>query len=323
MFRKAQKPTSRAERVRQRRAREKAPARRRGPRRAEAVAAQASGGPVVVGRYGVIGGAVVQPTGRVRRQVRVPKGRHTELVAALPWVSLGWRWLSLALSAALVVVLLALWYAPVFRVEVPQVVGTHYLPAERVAERLGVVGRSVVALNPAQLAQQVEALPAIAHASVRVTFPNRVVVQVAERQPVAVWQQGRKVWWVDGEGIAFAPPVEKTPPHALVVQADTLPLDAVETRPGEMQMLSPAQIDALRTLAKHLPEGTPLVYSRRYGLGWQAPEGWRVFVGRELTQMNRRMALYQAIAQWLKSQGVQPALVNVASLRAPYYRMEP
>jgi len=72
-----------------------------------------------------------------------------------------------------------------------------------------------------------------------------------------------------------------------------------------------------------VPAGTPLVYHPQYGVGWQAEEGWRVFVGQDLSNMDQRMVLYQAVASWLKEKGIHPALVNMASLKAPYYRMEP
>ena len=278
---------------------------------------------MVVSRYGVLGGSAVSVSGRVRRQVRVARGRHTEVVASVPAVSLGWRWLSLGLSAFLIVLLATLWYAPAFRVDVPEVHGLHYLDANRVASRLGVVGRPIFALNPTLLAQQVEALPAVAGVKVHVGFPNRVTVEVQERQPVLVWYSGHKTWWVDAQGLAFVPPMADVPSDALRVQAAALPAGAAEISPGKMQLLTPAQVEALQTLARYLPQSTPLVFSPRYGIGWQTPEGWRVFVGQQLSQMERRMVLYEAIARWLKSKHIHPALVDVSSFRAPYYRMEP
>ncbi len=321
MSRKRQDPLTRAERVRRRRGNTR-PQRRR----AKTVAAHApaaGGAPVVVSRYGVLSGASVPVSGRVRRQVRVPRGRNTEVVAAMPAVALGWRWLSLGLSLFLIALIAALWYAPVFRVDAPQVRGLQYLDPGQVAARLGVVGRPIFALDPALLAQQVEALPAVARAEVHIGLPNRVVVVVHERRPVLVWHTGRKTWWVDARGLAFAPPVAETPVQALQVQAAALPAAAADIRPGEMQLLSPAQVEALETLSRYLPQGTALVFSPRYGIGWQAPEGWQVFVGQKLTHMQQRMVLYEAIARWLKAQHIHPALVDVASFRAPYYRMEP
>ncbi len=321
MPRKKQDTLTRAERVRRRRGNT-----RPQPRRAKTVAAHAhaaSGTPVVVSRYGVLSGAAVPVSGRVRRQVRVSRGRNTEVVASVPALALGWRWLSLGLSVFLIVLIAALWYAPVFRVDAPEVRGLQYLDAGQVASRLGVVGRPVFGLDPALVAEQVEALPAVAHVEVHVALPNRVVVTVQERQPVLVWHTGRKTWWVDARGVAFAPPVAEAPPQALQVRAAALPEEAADLRPGEMQLLSPAQVEALQTLARYLPQGTPLVFSARYGIGWQAPEGWQVFVGQKLTHMEQRMVLYEAIARWLKAQHIHPALVNVASFRAPYYRMEP
>jgi len=279
--------------------------------------------PVVVSRYGVVGSAAVPPTTSVRRQVRVARRENTEVVASVPWLALQQRWVSVGLSAFLFALLLALWYAPMFRVEAPDVRGVHYLDAGTVAEALPVRNRPIFALSPQQLADTLLRFPAVESAEVRLAFPNRVVVTVAERQPVLVWQTTRRNWWVDAEGVAFVPVSEELPENALVVKASDLPPDTAEVRPGVLQMLSPQQVAALRSLSNYVPAGTPLVFSPRYGIGWQAKEGWQVYVGHALTQMDKRMALYQAIAEWLNAKGIRPALVNVASLQMPYYRMEP
>ncbi len=323
---------TRAEMVRRRRKQQAQPrtraaqARRTKPRRAKAkrTAAPQTNTPVVVSRYGVVAGSTVQSPSAVRRQVRVARGRNAEVVASVPNVALGWRWLSLALSLVLILILFALWYAPAFRVDVPQIEGTHYLTTERIAAALPVLNRPVVALNPQTLQTLLQnRFPALAEARVRVNFPNRVVVEVRERQPILVWKMGQTTWWVDDQGLAFTPLAEGVPKDALVVKAADAPPDAVEERVGLMRLLSSDEVQSLRSLAAYVPAGTTLVYHPRYGIGWQAQEGWQVYVGRDLSDMDKRLLLYRAIADWLKTHDIHPALVSVASLQAPYYRLEP
>ena len=317
---------TRAQRVRLRRQQQTQAKPKRAPRPRKKVVTPppAETQPVVVSRYGVVGGAAVpQHTAAVRRQVRVARQENTEVVASVPWLALGKRWVSLGVSAFVFALLLALWYAPFFRVEAPEVQGVHYLDAARVADALPVRNRPIFALSPQELADTLLRFPAITHAEVRLAFPNRVIVTVTEREPVLVWQTTRRNWWVDAEGMAFVPVTEAMPENALVVKASDLPPDTAEVRPGVVQVLTPEQMAALRELSRYVPAGTPLVFSARYGMGWQAKEGWQVYVGQSLEEMDKRMALYQAIAKWLTSQNIHPAMVNVASLRAPYYRMEP
>ncbi len=314
---------TRAQRVRLRRQQTQAKPKRTPRSRKKVVTPPVETPPVVVSRYGVVSGAAVQSATSVRRQVRVARQKNTEVVASVPWLSLGQRWVSLGVSAFVFALLLALWYAPLFRVDVPEVQGVHYLEAGRVADALPVRNRPIFALSPQELADTLLRFPAVAHADVRLAFPNRVIVTVTERAPVLVWQTTRRNWWVDSEGVAFVPVTEEMPENALVVKASDLPPDAAEVRPGVMQVLTPAQITSLRALSNYVPAGTPLVFNPRYGIGWQAKEGWQVYVGQSLEEMDKRMALYQAIARWLTAQNVHPALVNIASLRAPYYRMEP
>jgi len=329
MPRKRQDTLTRAERIRRRRQQASSGAaasrKQKRSRAKPATAAAAAGAPVVVSRYGVVGEAVAQPSaGRMRRQVRVARDRNTEVVASLPWVSLGTRWVSLGLSVLLFAVLVALWYAPMFRVDVPEIHGVHSLDAGQVADALPVSQRPIFALSPQELAEKLEDFPIVRKAAVSVYFPNRVVVTVEERQPALVWQTTRRDWWVDAEGVAYTPPADATVPEGvLVVKADETPFSVSEVRPGVLQILSPEQVKALQTLGRYVPEGTPLVYHPFYGIGWQAEEGWRVYVGQNLTQMDKRMALYQVVATWLNEQDLHPALVNMASLKAPYYRMEP
>ena len=329
MFRKRARTTlSRAEMVRQRRQTKQAtavkPSRTHKRRSTSAAPPPAS---VVVSRYGM-GQAVASasaPRPRVAgaRRLRVSRRGYTEVVASVPLPALGWRWLSLTLASLTLFLLAALWFAPFFRVDVPQVQGVRYLPAGEVAVALPVRNRPVVALNPARLAADLQAsFPAMAQVKVRVGFPNRVTVVVQERQPVLAWRAASRTWWIDAHGLAFTPPVAKTPAGLRVVQADVFPQAATKVRTGLWQVLSPQQVQSLQALSRAVPQGTPLVFSARYGLGWQAPEGWQVFVGREMTRLPQRLALYQAIAQWLRKEGIRPAMIDLASLRTPYYRLK-
>ncbi len=72
-----------------------------------------------------------------------------------------------------------------------------------------------------------------------------------------------------------------------------------------------------------MPEGTVLVFDSEHGLGWNDPNGgWDVFFGNEDEDMDMKLAVYQALVERLKTEGIQPALISVEYVHAPYYRME-
>jgi len=313
------KGTTRADRVRMRR---QGDGRRKGTRRA--VTAEAA--PVVVSRYGVVSGGVAAPTRPLRRQVTVARGRTTEVVASLPAALSGWRWASLFIALLALFGLAVLWYAPFLRVHSVRVAETRYIPPAKIAAALPVEGRPAVSLDPQVLeAMLLRRFPAISEVHVGVGLSSAVRVSVTERRPVFIWQAGKRTLWLAEDGTAFTPPIPKPPKGMALpkVQADAVPSDASEIRTGLWQMLKPEQVRQLSILARHLPKGTTLVFNRRYGLGWRAPQGWRVFVGQNITQMDKRLAIYQAIVSWLEAKGIKPAIISVQSLKAPYYRMEP
>jgi cell division protein FtsQ len=73
-------------------------------------------------------------------------------------------------------------------------------------------GDRLLSLNLADLRERVETLPWVAHAEVRRAWPDRVVVSVVERQPIARWaspSSGNQL--IDQEGRVFLPPPAALP----------------------------------------------------------------------------------------------------------------
>ncbi len=313
------KSATRAERLRTRRRED---GRRVGARRA----ASAQAVPVVVSRHGVVSGGIAAPTRTPRRRVTVARDRNTEVVASIPVALSGWRWLSLLIALGSLLGLVVLWYAPFLRVHTVRVAKTQYIPPAKVAVALAVEGRPVVSLDPQVLRSMLlRRFPALSAAQVSVGLSSVVKVKVTERKPVFVWRLGKRTLWLAEDGTAFTPPLSHTPKGLVMpkVQASTLPEGAREIRPGLWRMLRPEQVRQLHILAQSLPKGTTLVFHKRYGLGWRAPQGWQVFVGENITQMDKRLAVYQALSSWFEANGIKPAIVSLQSLQAPYYRMEP
>ena len=277
-----------------------------------------------------------------KRRIDVPlsiTGAEVRL-PSLPFLHLGWRAVSLLMVLMMTASLFLVWKAPVFRINSVEAEGLQRLTVEDLNAVMGTLGKSVFAINPNFLDDSLhQAFPELSKISVRINLPANVKVVVTERVPVIAWIQDDIETWVDAEGISFPPrgnptttlmKVEGhgTPPS--IVTADTqnalqgVPegVATVPTPNNPSLRLSPELVSAILSLGAKMPADTLLVYDSEHGLGWNDPNGWEVFFGAEDQDMEMKLAVYQALVDRLQSEGIQPALISVEYVHAPYYRME-
>jgi cell division protein FtsQ len=292
--------------------------------------------------FGRVANSRLQKSRSPRRRFDVPlKVTGAEMrLPAIPLINLGWRAVSLFMVLMMSASLLLMWKAPVFQVTTVEGVGIKRLTVADLNAVLGTFGKSIFSLDPNALRQTLKvAFPELSKISVRVNLPAKVTVVVTERQPIITWTQDGVETWVDGEGISFPPrgvseaalvKVEGygTPPS----ETPAAPTDEQSgTAAGILSMLasdrpairlSPELVAAILALGAKMPADTVLVYDSQHGLGWNDPNGWDVFFGNEDQDMDMKLSVYQALVERLKSEGIQPALISVEYVHAPYYRME-
>ena len=154
------------------------------------------------------------------------------------------------------------------------------------------------------------------------------------------------VIWVDTEGYLI--PARGSAPAMLTISADSLPVyeldddlkeDGLATKiiqdksirkPGLSDLVFFAQskhIDSnllvgVLQLNAWMPNEKTLLYQKQRGLGWKDARGWDVFVGQKLENINDKMVMYETIVRNLEEQGINPSLVSVEFLNAPYYRVD-
>lgn len=276
-----------------------------------------------------------------RRRIDLPlnvQGAEMRL-PAVPFPRLGWRAVSLMMVLMMLGSLFLIWKAPVFQVSTMKAVGLKRLSVSDLNAVMRTFGKSVFTINPNSLDKSLhQAFPELAKISVKVNLPASLKVVVTEREPIITWMRDGSETWVDAEGVAFPPRGEPTTPLVKVEGHGTppsLPLAA----PGDLLALSTAQAVAMTTitptlrlspelissilaLSAKMPPDTVLVYDSEHGLGWNDPKGWEVFFGAEDQDMEMKLKVYQALVERLESEGIQPALISVEFVHAPYYRME-
>jgi cell division protein FtsQ len=117
------------------------------------------------------------------------------------------RWL-LATLGALAAIGLAYWAAyatPLFALEHVDVRGAPPALTQEVIRATGdLAGRSLVAVDPAQVEGEVRALPAVAGVTVDRAFPHTLVIRIAPEKPVAVVRRGHSAWLATGSGKVIA-----------------------------------------------------------------------------------------------------------------------
>lgn len=232
------------------------------------------------------------------------------------------RLISGILTLVLVVLLIFLWSASSFSVFAAEVSGNMLIDAAEIGSRSGVLGEPIFKAVPSQVEENLRmAFPELKDVKVKVGFPNQIIVEVIERVPVITWYQQETVYWIDSEGIAFIPRGEA--PGLVEVTSSGSPKDVI-VNPDlpfyQQKFINPEVVQAVINLAPSVPEGMLLVYDPKYGIGWQDPRGWTVQIGQNTQELSMKLTVYQALVDSLVSQGIQPSLISMEYLDAPFYK---
>ena len=291
-------------------------------------------------------------TTRPRRQFYVAMDSGAELrLPAIRLVNPGWRILSGMLVIALCVGIYSMLNSDYFRITSLDIVGLERVTANDLDSQLRLENLSILNVEPAVIQQQIETnFPDLADVQISIQMPNFVTISARERQPVLAWHQGDKTYWVDAEGVIFpvrgetsalvtvntsadlplanlsrqeliqsASQDESVPVTAsandAAAAAATSSTPAVNERKADLRLLN-----ATLMLAKKLPEGTQIVYDPSFGLGWNDPGGWQVYIGKDLNDFDVKFAKYQTILKNLEDQGIKLTLISVEHPNAPFYR---
>jgi cell division protein FtsQ len=249
-------------------------------------------------------------------------GRAIVRAPVLNIPQLGPRWVSAALTLLLVFILFTMWTASPFTVTAANVRGNQRLGAADINSMLGLIGQPIFKAVPAQIEANLHTVFSdLESVKVNVSFPNRITVEVVERTPVLAWYQNGVLTWIDASGIAFMPRGEV--PGLVLVAANDSPTQ-IPPDPAlpfyAQKFIAPEMIQALSVLARDVPAGMPMIFDPIYGMGWQDPRGWTVYFGQDSKDIPIKIVVYQAIVDSLILKGVQPSLISVEYLNAPFYK---
>jgi hypothetical protein len=236
---------------------------------------------------------------------------------------LRWRLLSLFISLLLGTALYLALTLPQFHVVAAQVSGNQRISPEEINAVLNTSGQSIFLLTGQDLETRLRLnYPEIESAHVTVGLPNIVSVQVTERQPVLLWQQGNGYTWIDASGVAFRPrgAVASLIPVAAYAAAPAGTPTASDPL-SPVPYVSPELVKAIQTIAPAVPQGSAVEYDPKYGLGWADSRGWKVYFGTTVDDMALKLQVYKSLVDQLMQKGIHPAFISVQYANAPYYRI--
>jgi len=267
---------------------------------------------------------------RIKRRfdISLPSPGVEMSLPAVPAISLDWRFGSSVLIASLVAIFCYFWYSPTYRVQAAEVKGSESLNSESINRSLTIYNVPIFLISPRELEISLkERYKGISSVHIQVSFPAKVVVNIAERVPVLIWEQDGKDLWIDSQGFSF--PVQGEIKGLMRVKASVTPpklqadggnfLEGMENQPESFA--TPEMVATILNLQTQAPEGTHLVYDELHGLGWRAPQGWDVYFGLDIRDIDTKLSVYQAVKERLENDGITPALISVEQENAPIYRM--
>lgn len=324
---------SRSSRVRERRAQES----REKLKAYKARKTQSAVTPGVLVRSSTIGTPVLKrTTNRLRKKYTLSLGNGVEiLLPAIPVLQPGWRLFSFPLFLITGLILYAMLTMPELKVNQAVIYGADRISPVDIESISEVKGQPIFLIDPIAIQNELsEAYPELTGVSVEIGLPAEVIIHIEEKEPLLAWSYGDETLWIDTYGAIFPPrgeanllftiESEEAPPLMLASADDINIFEAESKRRTSLigRQIDPNILEAAVKLKVALPGVDTIAYNRQDGLGWIDQNGMRVFIGISMDNIEAKLNMYSQIYDYLQIQNLQPSMISIAHLHAPFYRMD-
>jgi len=243
-----------------------------------------------------------------RRRPKAKNPRHRGPRRALRW-SIRWP---LVLALLPLVLAGAGTYAalrsPFFAVESVTVEGAHSLDQAALVQVSGLYGRNMVTLPEADAERRLLAIPAVRAVDIRREWPDRIVIAVQERVPVALWSVAGHDFPVDEEAVVLgggvpdgsAPRIVEATPGRTLAPGDRVHPDAIA-------FARRISAESPRFLEANVAE---LAYEAGIGVTVIFEGGMRVTFGDDRSY-EYKIAVLSELLLDLSNQGIHPSAVDL------------
>ena len=261
------------------------------------------------------GGSTAHP--RRRRTLALPVEVGAELcLPALPALRMGARALTAVLLGLWALTVHSAWTGADFEVTEIRIEGAKLMSEAQIRSISQLRGLPSFAVDPQAVEQRLESYGEIDGAELRVRWPNQVTIEVQERRPIVEWQDGTQVWWLNASGVAF---IQREPYPGLVRVVAEQPVLEID-EDALLPAILPEVLWEAVAVAEQLPHIGDLTYSPIHGIGFEDPRGWKVIVGQG-GDLDAKLHVYAALTAQLMERGVKVQLVSIEDPSAPYYKV--
>jgi cell division protein FtsQ len=233
---------------------------------------------------------------------------------AVPEIQVGARWLTFLLLIGFLTAAYFMLKGSTFRVHQAVIHGLHFMNEAQVRSIAQVDGTPVFSVDPSKVVERLMVYPEISEVDVSVAWPNEVVIDVVERNPMIAWDDGGRRWWLCDDGVAF---LEREELPGLIQVISVEPVLQIQDDPLA-QVINPLVLQSAIMLNTLLPEAGQLRYDNQSGWILEDNRGWLVHFG-AAGDMSEKAHVYQEIGNWLQEQGRSVSMVSVADPNSPYY----
>lgn len=263
-------------------------------------------------------------------------------------IKVGWRLMSGLLVVIFSAMLLSAWRSPDYRVGQIMIIGNQRITQDEILNSFNITGLPIFMIDPLQITTAIaDAFPEFNEIRVDIALPNQIIITVSERQPIITWKFGDRLLWIDQAGYVL--PVRGSAGETLIIESFTYPTFYHSEAESQLEIslpkalprfnnwkepstsvawfayhrqIDPILLQAILNLNAVIPYEKVLLFDPHRGLGWNDQRGWKIFVGFNLEHVAEKWLMYEKIVSELSRQGIQPTLISVEYLHAPYYRMD-
>jgi hypothetical protein len=288
------------------------------------------------------------PKTAAKRKRRNSQQRLRQPLSSATGVILNARWISLIILGLCVYGLYMIGGDDRFYLNYIPVEGASTIEINHIVEESGLAGHHIFAADPQEAADHIGEIGGVITATVTLKWPNEVAIRIREKPPLATWQEGDQLYWIDEGGqlslaraetvgllniISEIPPTAA--PIAVAAEGDEEAADPdasdgtiageVKDEAGEEGSSSQAAfvpqavLEGALQLRELRPNIDKLYYHPADGLGYQDGRGWRAYFGAG-RDMHQKLVVYETIVADLLERGIMPAYISVANQYKPYYR---
>ncbi len=183
-----------------------------------------------------------------------------------------------------------------------------YVDGDELYEQSAIDSWNIFWLSPSAIRQRLIALPKVADAQVTLQLPHRVVVDIQEEQPVALWVTQDGNFWLLPDGTALPEPEQGKVDLLQIID----PLREARTwgEPAQVNM-DPATLQSTLAVATYMPAVDQIYFNKGYGLNFHLPDSsvW-VYWG-DGQNMERKYTNIIAAERHLRTAAIQPNIIDV------------